>query len=72
MYDINRPIKLTPITIVSNKEPTEQQFKAAARAEYMRRCEILDTLTQLFNEPLEIGFYEDGTFIVAIDHDGIN
>ena len=68
-------MKLTPITIVSDvehpdeigEEPTEQQFKAAARAEYMRRCEILDTLTQLFNEPLEIGFYKDGTFVVAID-----
>lgn len=34
--------------------PVERPIKA----EYMRRCSVLDILSEIFQEPIEVGFYE--------------
>jgi hypothetical protein len=59
-------MKITPITIKSNEdtEPSEAQFEAAARAEYMRRCAIMDAISGLFDEPLVFYFYDDGEIVI--------
>lgn len=56
-------MKIKPIRIKSKSEPTAAQFLSAARAEYMRRCEIFDVLRKAFDDNIELGFYNDGTFI---------
>jgi len=57
-------MKITPIKIQSEERPTDDQFLAAGRAEYMRRCEIIDELQKMFDESILVGFFDDGPFII--------
>ena len=64
-------MKITPITIKSDEEPTEKQFEAAARAEYMRRCEIVDAIKEIFDEEVEFYFYNDGDIVIRKAEDNV-